>query len=59
MADSLRSYADQLEKLGKLMLDTADIEVAAEAAQLAAGIPRALRFDLLVQRPIRALRRSQ
>ena len=56
MAQELKHYSRHLEMLAKLTRKRNDLDYAAEAAQSIANLIGNVRLDLLVMRPIRAMR---
>lgn len=56
MAERMRDCANDLARLAERMRANGDIELAGEAANSVANMIPSLRLDLLVQRPVRALR---
>ena len=56
MSETLRRYANDIERTAKWIDSDGDIERVADVANAIANMMGNLRLDLLVSRPIRALR---
>lgn len=56
MVESMRDCANELASIAQQMRAKGDIDLASEAVARVASLVPNLRMDLLVQRPVRALR---
>ena len=58
MADTLRKYSNELDKIAKKMYETNDISIASDAVNSFMNCIQNCRLDLLVTRPIREFNRT-
>lgn len=58
MANTMRYYADEMDRIAARMRQNDDLDYAADAMTAVSNMHTNLRLDLLVVRPMRAIRRG-